>query len=405
MIRRAAASALLVVALATFTPIAAADVIDDMNDAEIATVAASGWQVPRQQRAHAIIQRAVYEAVNAITGQYPPSSHAVAADSSASNDAAVIAAACATMDGLLFPAPALERADCRNRLARLPRDEATRKGLRLGRAAATAILRWRSDDGANWSTDYTPPAWGPAAYQRTGEAEMITPQIGHMRPFVLTSYADIRPPPPPALDSTQLRRDIAEVAALGGASSTARTADQTEVARFHFASAASNWMRLARQAADASKADSATKARAIALAAMAIMDVQGALWDAKYFYNYLRPVTAIHAGAGGAIAPDAAWRPLLPTPPHPEYPCGHCGAAAAAQTVLESMFGDGPQDFVLSVDGATRRYHSFRHYAEEENISRLYAGAHFRWSMRVGDTMGRDVGAQVVRAVAQPGGW
>jgi hypothetical protein len=221
-----------------------------------------------------------------------------------------------------------------------------------------------------------------------------------MKPFVLDTASQFRPPPPPLIDSPQAIRDLAEVKLLGESGSPQRTAEQTIIAGFHVPPGALAWNSITRAAIKAKELDIVDCARALTLVNFAIMDSQMAIYEAKYQYNYWRPRTAIkaesqmHAAAG---APD--WTPLIPEPMHPEYPCAHCGVGAAAGVVVEQIFGTAPFHFEVStgmLNGLTRPYESFREFAEEEAESRIYAGVHYRWSNIAGEAVGRQVGMRVV---------
>jgi hypothetical protein len=394
---RALVAALMGAGLVAANPAghALAGTVASLNEATVLLMRATQWPLLRQERALTMAQLAAYEAATACTSRYPPSAHAVAPAPGASVDAAVEQAVFRTLLALV-PGAEAQVQDRRDRdVAALGASAAVAQGLAVGDAAAETILRWRSDDGADWDPAYTAGS-GPGAYQPTGPDPMSSPRAGQMRPFALASYEELRPPPPPTPDSAQARRDLAEVMTLGGLHAPARSPAETALGRFHELPGFPDWNRVARQASTEHGLDDVATARVLALLDEAIMDTGGALWDAKYAYNAWRPVTAIRAGA--AAAEGEAWTPLIRTPMHPEYPCGHCGVGSAAMTVLESVFGDGPFAFSLTHSDVTRQYRSFRDLAEQEAASRLFAGVHFRWSIVVGEALGHAVAERVLAA-------
>ena len=131
-----------------------------------------------------------------------------------------------------------------------------------------------------------------------------------------------------------------------------------------------------------------------------IMDVQLAAWDAKYAYDAWRPVTAIHAGGTPDNAADPDWMPLIPTPMHPEYTCGHCMTGAAARAIASAIFGSKEFAFDITQNGLTRHFQSFEDFATQESNSRLFAGVHFRYSIRAGEDEGRQVAHLVLSSSA-----
>ncbi len=359
-------------------PIAQADVVGEWNVAALQILAGTGWQVPRQQRALAMMHAAVADAVDAAQ----PAPGAAAASQAA-----------ATVLRELVPAAA-ERIDAAHatRLNAVADPGAKAGAVALGTAAARAVLAAREADGADWATGYAAAAAGPGVYQVTGEGRMAAPLLGRMRPFALAAASQFRPPPPPPppIGNAQFVRDLAEVRKLGGAQSSARTAEQTAIALFHVPPGNLPWNAIARQLIDARALPLPASARLMAQLNVALMDAFIAGYDAKYEYAFWRPVTAIRAGG------DEAWTPAVVNPLFPEYPCQHCIVGAAAAAVLEQAMGDGAVAFTVDgPGGAVRAYRSFRHFAEEEAVSRVYAGVHYRWSVIVGTALGQQVGAWV----------
>ncbi len=389
-------SGVLITAMAAFSlpsTTHAANTVCDWNAFALQDFIAPNSDLLKRERAVAMMQIAVYEAANAVRPTYRRSAIAIPDRPGASLDAAETEAAYETLTAL-FPSASESLAKERARqLLLIPESSEKSAGTAAGALAASAVLKWREHDGVDFSSAYT-PGTGDGAYQPNPGVPVASPLVWRMRPFRFASYDAFRPPPPPPLDSPQMKRDLEEVATLGGRSSTSRTPGQTEIAKFHAIPGIYGWSSIARQVIKQRSVGEVESARILAVLETTVVDSHYAVWDAKFTYNAWRPVTALHAGGGPLhLAVDKTWAPLIPTPPHPEYPCAHCGLGSAAEMVLEGLFGEAPIDVDVTSGTITRHFHSFRQYAEEESVSRIYAGVHYRWSNFVGEAMGRQIGA------------
>jgi hypothetical protein len=150
-------------------------------------------------------------------------------------------------------------------------------------------------------------------------------------------------------------------------------------------------------------------ARLFALVSVARVDALIAVFDAKYHYEFWRPITAIRNGDtddNPATELDATWQPIADTPMHPEYPCAHCILSGAMAGVVEAMFGtaDVPEVATISptAPGITHRWTNMRAFADEVAEARIWAGFHYRFSTRVGQDMGLKIGEYVAKNVMQP---
>jgi hypothetical protein len=214
----------------------------------------------------------------------------------------------------------------------------------------------------------------------------------------MSKGSQLRPGPPPTLDSATWTSDVNEIRELGGRASTRRSAEQTAVGRFWFVTGPQSWNPIVRQLAAAKRLDLLDSARAFALTAIAGDDALIAVFDAKYAYNFWRPITAIRNAdlSGNAATPrDATWLPLGDTPLHPEYPCAHCITASAVGTVLKGLFGNEIPEVAMTsptAPGVTRKWTRVQDYMDEVSAARIYAGFHYRFSTRVGEDMGRKLG-------------
>ena len=393
---------LLAVVILTSAPGTWADVVTDAN-ARAADVASRLPSTPVAVRVMAIVQVSVFEAVNAVSGRYPPQRAKLAPAPSASAEAAV-AAATRTALAKLMPAqqPAID-ADYQALLGRVPDGSAKTAGIALGEQAATAIVALCADDGALAPEVYRPHA-APGVYvPTTGPA---VPHWGARRPWVMSRGDHFRPGPPPTLTSALWARDYNEIKAVGGKTSTQRTPEQTAIAKFWEATLPVVYWPVARAVAAAPGRDLTDNARLFALAGMAMDDALIAVYDAKYHYNFWRPVTAIRNGdldGNDATERDGGWAPFIDTPMHPEYPCAHCIVSASLGAVVAGEIGSGPTPKLSSASstagGAVRTWATVADFVKEVAEARIYDGVHYRNSTEVGSAMGRKIGELAVQSV------
>ena len=163
-----------------------------------------------------------------------------------------------------------------------------------------------------------------------------------MQPFALKSASQFRPDAPPSLDSRLWARDYNEIKALGPLVGSTRTPEQTDIGRFWSDNPPLQWIRAWRALSVGSFLRTAENARYFAMLSTASADALIACWDAKFYYNFWRPVTAIRAGdtdGNPKTAPDSAWIGQVVTPNHPEYPAAHGCVSAAITATLEHFFG------------------------------------------------------------------
>ena len=356
----------------------------------------------------AMMHVAMFEAVNAIDGRYKPYKLVLPAQKTASKDAAAAAAAHAVLIDL-YPdqKPKLDEA-LQASLTTVAEGDARTKGIELGKKAAAGIIALRADDGSNAAESYR-PFTKPGVYVPTALPVEIT--SGAIKPWVMEKGSQFRPASPPELDSEVWTRDVNEIRALGWLKSTARTQEQTEIGRFWFLTGPRSYVPLAQQIAEAQKMDVVDCARLFALLSMATSDAFIAVFDAKYFYNFWRPITAIRNAdltTNPATPREASWTPLGLTPPHPEYPCAHCIVAAAVAEVLRGVAGDNVGELTLTsplAPGVTRKWKRLDDYRDEVSLARIYAGFHYRFSTEAAKAMGTKIGelAVTTQLVSQAG--
>jgi hypothetical protein len=214
----------------------------------------------------------------------------------------------------------------------------------------------------------------------------------------LLDGSQFRPGPPPPLASPEWARDYNEIKEAGGKKSATRTAEHTEIGRFWAMTGPGAWEPIVRQLAAIPGRTLLQNARLFALVEMAGADAYVSVFDAKYAFNFWRPVTAIRNGdldGNGETMRAADWEPLIDTPMHPEYPCAHCITSQAVATVLEAEFGSAPVPLSMTsstAPGVTHKCSSIQEWADEISCARIYAGVHYRNSTVVGQAMGKKIG-------------
>jgi hypothetical protein len=360
---------------------------------------------PAASRVMAMMNTAVFDAVNSASGQvYTPYALAVPQFGGADTRAAVSQAARNILVAA-FPSQAARfDAALATQLAMSPNGAAKNSGISAGAATAQAILALRSTDGANRvvTNPVLPPI--PGNYQETGTGGGygILQQWPTVTPWAMASGDQFRAAPPPSLASAEYAVALNEVKLLGAASSTARTADQTEIA-YYWADGAGtwtppgHWFSIASDAANRQGLSTLESARLFALLGISVADAGIAAWDTKYAFNLWRPVTAIQRGEedGNPLTiGDASWTPLLGTPPHPSYTSGHSTFSASAAELLALYFGTDSVNFCSaseSANAATRCFTSFTEAAMEAGMSRIYGGIHFQFDNQAGLAAGKQI--------------
>jgi hypothetical protein len=268
---------------------------------------------------------------------------------------------------------------------------------------SAAVLALRADDGAN-APNTVRPTTSPGVYVPT--ALPVGSVWGKVKPWVMKSGAQFRPPPPPSLTSKVWTRDYAEIKSVGGKASSARSEAQTEAARFWVVTGPPSWMQIVRDLASAPGRTMVQNARLYALVSLAAADSYISVFDAKYTYSLWRPVTAIRNGDqddNPATERDPAWEPLIDTPMHPEYPCAHCFNSGAVGRVLESEFGAGRiATFRMTsptLPGVTHSWNRIDEYLAEVANARVWGGIHYRNSTEVGTALGRKIGELALSSI------
>jgi hypothetical protein len=398
--------AIVTIALLLAYPSAAkADVVLDWNAILVTTL--TGQNPFAQARFAAIAHLAMFEAVNAVSGEYETYLGTARAPKGTSAEAAAASAAHRVLR-TYFPGSAatLDEALAQS-LATIPDGQGKNDGIAVGESAAAAAIAARAADGATPPQFFAPVSSKPGEWQTTPgcpPAGGILLHWGRLTTFGIEHGAQFRSRRPPALDSATYRRDYDEVKSVGDFNSTKRPPDRADVARFYAAvGAVPVWNPAARQVAMARGASLIQNARAFALLNMAISDGLVSSMETKYHYRFWRPETAIRAGDADGNRKtdgDAAFTPFITTPCFPSYPSAHASASYAARTVLAHIYGDHGHSIMLwspAVAGVVLHYASLKQISADIDDARVYGGIHFRFDQAAGARQGRRVGEYVFR--------
>jgi hypothetical protein len=348
----------------------------------------------------------MFDAVNSIEPRYQPYLVQLPAAPSTSKEAAAAAAAATVLASI----DAKTARDMRDAIAvyliSIPNGVPKSDGIALGETVAAKILDARKNDGSDAPDAYRPRTT-PGVYIPT--AITINSMWPDMKPFALSSGAQFRPNPPIALESEEWAKDYNELKDLGGQNSAKRTAQQTETARFWLIGAPAAYHPFVRQLITAKQLSVVDSARLMAFVALGLNDAFISVLDAKYHYNFWRPITAIRNGdidGNPATEREATWQPIGPTPMHPEYPCAHCILSGTVAGIVKAELGttDIPEIATTSptAPGVTHRWTNMTAFTDEVANARIWAGFHYRSSTRVGTEMGHQIGEYIAKNVMRP---
>lgn len=359
-----------------------------------------------ETRVYAMVHIAQFDAITEARGYHthkwrhagPGSPDAAGAQ--AAHDVLVheFSAGAATFDALLA-----------SQLAAIPDGPDKISGIMIGADSAAAMLAARANDGSATANGPYIPGTEPGDYQPTppfdgppfnGYVDAVN--WGKVTPFTMKSASQFRPPPPYRVTDLNYTFDFNEIKALGSMTSVGRGPDQTHLAIFWSESGGLGWNRIARNLSADHSLDLNTNARLFAALNAALADGYISSFDAKFAYNFWRPVTAIRRAdtdGNGLTTADATWTELLfPTPPVPDYPSAHAIVGTAAATVLISIFGD--ENHFIATSTAlpgSREFTRISDAAKENAISRMMGGIHFRLACETGYAQGSDLGGWIVQ--------
>ena len=387
-----------------------------------------------EARMYAMMHAAVHDALNAIDRRSRPYAFDGRASGPTSVEAAAAAAARDVLVSVIAGLPvdpacvtngtADVNASYATALAAIPSGPAKANGVALGQAAAAAMVALRAGDGSNieWLDFDYPQGTEPGEWRFTpdGPPLAFAPGWGQVTPFVLQAGSQFRPQKPYHVESAKYAADYNEIKRLGGNDTTTpseRTADQTQIGRFWIESSPMAWNRLARALSQSRGFEPWENARLFALLNLAMADGYIASWEAKYHYNFWRPITAIRLGdSDGNPATEgvADWTPLEPTYPMPDHDSGHAVQGGVAAEILKQVFGT--DDIAFRACSMTlpagqrcddaapvlRSYASFSEAADENAVSRIYIGIHFRHAVEEGVEHGRKIAQYAVHQFLKP---
>jgi hypothetical protein len=391
---------------------ASANVITDWDEKAVAVVMPAGsvgvsQQVYMAQRLMGMVHAAMFDAVNSIERRYQPYLVELPAGPATSKEAAAAAAAAAVLAAIDEKTAKEMKVTLANYLVSISDDDGAKAdGIRLGEAVAAKILESRAHDGHDAVDDYRPRTT-PGVYVPTAITAAST--WSRVKPFALTTASQFRPDPPISLSSKEWATDYDEIKDYGGKTSAKRSPQQTEIARFWLMVGPPAYHPFVRQLVTAKQMSVGDSARFMALAAVGLNDALIAVFDAKYHYNFWRPITAIRNGdidGNDVTEREATWQPIDNTPMHPEYPCAHCILSGTIAGVIKTALGteDIPEIAITSptAPGVTHRFTNMTVFADDVANARVWAGFHYRSSTRVGTSMGLKIGEYVVNNVMQP---
>ena len=354
-------------------------------------------QLPNAAVDLATVQIAVSDAVMAIVGTYKPYAYAPATLSAGASQEAAVATAAYRVLLALFPARSASYQSAYDTyLSSLAAGAAKDQGIVVGAESAAAIIALRANDGRLTALPAYVPGTGPGQFRGLNPVNRTAQYI---KPFSVTSTSQFRAPGPPALTSATYAADLNETMALGSATSTTRTAAQTETARF-YTETANYWPRNLRNFAMTNRS-LAEHARLLALLFVVQADAFDTCFESKYNFQFWRPTSAItlaDTDGNAATTADPAWTPVVPTPNHPEYPAAHaCGTAATARA-LQGYYGTPNVTFDLNsiVTGTTHHFTTTQAMVDDVQLGRIAGGMHFRNSTVDGAALGKNVAEWVL---------
>jgi hypothetical protein len=391
--------------------LARADVVLDWNAIAVNTAIANGQNPFAQARTATIVQLAVFESVNAITGDYHPYLGTIVAPPGASAEAAAIQAAYRVLR-TYFPASAATLdAERANSLASISDGQPKTDGIATGEAAASAMIALRAHDGSSPPQFKIPGPPVPGEWQATPSCPIVNGvavgtafQWQNITPFGIASASDFLLDPPPALTSNAYAKTYNEVMTVGSINSIDRPQDRANVARFYAASSPTLvFNQAAQQVAQQQGRSMSENARALALMNIATNDSLIASFLNKYHYNFWRPETAIHAGdtdGNPKTNADPNFVPFITTPCFPSYPSNHGSTSNGATAILRRIYGEGGHSITLSnpaVPGIVLQYTTFKQITDDISDARVYGGIHFRTDQDAGERLGKAVGRAVYK--------
>lgn len=403
------------IALLSFALSARADLILDLNAQTLNAIRVTRTPPPMASHHLAMVHVAIFDTVNSFTRNCEPYLVKEPAPEGASLEAAV-ASAGYTMLVANFGKVANPRVfttDYEAALAKIPDGKPKIDGITWGKTVAQRVIEFRKDAGLTGTAMFEviekPGHWRPTP---PNFRAFTLPHWGKVKPFTLQSCEQFRPPPPPDVNSTAFAVDLMTTKLLGARESTMRTEDQTATVAFWSddlgtATPPGHWNIIAATVSRERKLNLEENARLFALLNLSMADAAIACWDAKFFYGYWRPETAIRDTGikNPGVEPDPNWIPLMPSPTFPDYTSGHSTFSRCAATILTNFFGTDEIPFSTPGEGATdavRSFSGFSAAADEVGMSRVFGGIHFPSANYWGQAHGRAIATHVFTNFLRP---
>jgi hypothetical protein len=357
---------------------------------------------------YAQVNVAMHDALNSIFPKYKTYALLNTIDKTANPDAAVAKAAHDIIVALLPPLAAYADSLYQASLNGIANGSSKTSGINIGQKAAAAMLAKRANDG--YATAQIPYVQGtlPGQYRSTPPFDgppfngfVAVPGWGSITPFGVASASQFRPVPPYAINSPEYTADYNEIKNLGSATNSTRSPEQTQIGLFWLENSPLGWNRIARKLIIQKNLDALTTAHLLGVLHIALADANISSLEAKYYYKYWRPITAVVLGnfdGNANTTGDPSFSILAPpTPPIPDYPSNHAVNGGAAAQILIDFFGNNTSFAATSssLPNVTRNYSSFTLAAHQNALSRIYVGYHFRNAVIKGEAQGYLVGDYV----------
>ena len=384
----------------TAPAVARADAVTQWNQTASTAFMVTAAQGPQLSVPNmAMVHGAVYDAVNAIDGGYE--GYLLTSRVATPSDSKEAAAATAAYKMLSHLAPTQQAtfdAQYAASLMAIPDGSPKTRGIAVGNAAAAAMIAARTDDGRFGSFRFAvgslPGQWRPVLPAFVNDPAAWLKDV---KPFLIQSGSQFPSDGPLALTSHKYAREFDEVKTYGSATSTARSTDQTHMARYWAENPPLTWTRVFRTVSGQQGLSLADNARLFAMLYLTAADALIAVWNDKAHYSFWRPITAIREadtdGNPHTLA-DPAWLPLIANPPYPEHSSGHSGLSGSIVATFQDFFGT---DHIGWTDtnngGLTRSFTRFSQAIDEVVDARVWSGIHFRTA----DEQGAKIGRQVAR--------
>ena len=378
-----------------------ADVVTDWNQHAIEVLKAGNMVGNPWSRAMAMVHVAMSDAVNSVQPKYTRYVPTAPTAPKASAEAAAVSAARHILIQLVPSQKSKIDEAYTDSLSKIADGAAKTDGIALGEQVAALVQSDRATDLTNVPETYR-PLTAPGVWVPTQPP--LFSQYARAKPWGMKSADQFRPGPPPQLTSALYARDYNETKDLGGTKSTKRTQAQTDAVRFWSqGNFGPSWNEVARQLSARKALSLADSARLFALLNMGIANTFITDWDAKFHYNFWRPVTAIRNGdqdGNDATERDAGWTPLNTTPMHPEYPSQAAIQVGVALGVLDPVFGTGAVPAFRVTDMVDprlqRQFTSLTQMGEEQGMVRIWGGIHFRNTLEISEQMGKKLAAHLL---------